>query len=146
MVIVSRINSAADSVFGSQRPVHGAALCLSPPISDKSIRFQKIKAGTHTSLRSTSNPANLTVRLLAECQQVAGCKIKKALPCIDLVVRIIGSKAVGVRIPHELHRHIKVELKSFVREFNFIRKRRMKDSKFFRIKDDDSHFVNLLRS
>ena len=39
MVIVSRINSAADSVFGSQRPVHGAALCLSPPISDKSIRF-----------------------------------------------------------------------------------------------------------
>ena len=47
---------------------------------------------------------------------------------------------------HELHRQIKVELQSFVREFNFIRKRGMKDSKFFRIKDDDSHFVNLLRS
>nr|DAY48598.1 MAG TPA: hypothetical protein [Caudoviricetes sp.] len=39
---------------------------MSPPISDKSIRFQKVKTGTHTSLRSTSNPANLTIRLLAE--------------------------------------------------------------------------------
>nr|DAY79529.1 MAG TPA: hypothetical protein [Caudoviricetes sp.] len=146
MVIVSRINSSADSVFCSQRPVHGAALCLSPPISDKSIRFQKVKAGTHTSLRSTSNPSDLTVRLLAECQQVAGYKIKEPLPRIDLVIRIVGSKAVGVRIPYKLNRQIKVELESFVREFNFIRKRRMKDSKFFRIKDDDSHFVNLLRS
>lgn len=146
MIIISGINSAADSVFGSQRPVHGAALGLSPPISDKSIRFQKVKASTHTSLRSTSNPANLTIRLLAKCQQVAGYKIKESLPRIDLVIRIVRSKAVGVRISYELHRQIKVELQSIVWEFDFIRKRRMKDSKFFRIKDDDSHFVNLLRS
>nr|DAY48599.1 MAG TPA: hypothetical protein [Caudoviricetes sp.] len=77
---------------------------------------------------------------------MTGCQIQEPLPCIDLVVRIVGSKAVGVRIPYKLNRQIKVELESFVWEFNFIRKRRMKDSKFFRIKDDDSHFVNLLRS